>query len=397
VVNNWAGGTFAHSYQSPEIGSRLEQVLDAVQPDLLHLHSVLNLSFDLPASARARGIPVVATLHDYTLVCPSGGQRLHRAESHVCHDIDVARCARCFPQSDFHRLMAVAPLARQVAKSGVLQRVAGATRRWAPRVLGAAADSVRWAREIPVTPGDVAQRLQRVRDVFDNVDLFVAPSASIANEFERLGLDPSKIRIADYGFPPAAVLPRRPRGKVLRIGFVGTVVWHKGVHVLISAARRLPAGAFELLIFGDLDAFPDYVAGLRRSASGLPVEFRGRFDASRAADAYAAMDVLVVPSLWLENSPLVIHEAFMCGVPVVGARIGGIGGLIADGVNGLLFEAGSDAALADALTLLIEEPSRLERWRAALPEVKPIDQDADEWTRTYQTLLAYRAAPMGTE
>jgi glycosyltransferase involved in cell wall biosynthesis len=109
------------------------------------------------------------------------------------------------------------------------------------------------------------------------------------------------------------------------------------------------------------------------------------------------MDVLVVPSLWLENSPLVIHEAFMCGVPVVGARIGGIGGLIADGVNGLLFEAGSDAALADALTLLIEEPSRLERWRAALPEVKPIDQDADEWTRTYQTLLAYRAAPMGTE
>ena len=62
------------------------QVLDAVQPHVVHVHSLLNLSFDLPAVARARGVPVVATLHDYSLVCPSGGQRVHRADAHLVVD-----------------------------------------------------------------------------------------------------------------------------------------------------------------------------------------------------------------------------------------------------------------------------------------------------------------------
>ena len=56
------------------------------------------------------------------------------------------------------------------------------------------------------------------------------------------------------------------------------------------------------------------------------MRFTGAFDRERVAEVYAQIDVLVVPSLWLENSPLVIHEAFMAGVPVVGARIGGIAG-----------------------------------------------------------------------
>jgi threonine dehydrogenase-like Zn-dependent dehydrogenase len=64
-----------------------------------HVHNLLNLTFDLPMMARRREIAVVATLHDYTLVCASGGQRAHRAEHHRCDVIDVARCARCFCES----------------------------------------------------------------------------------------------------------------------------------------------------------------------------------------------------------------------------------------------------------------------------------------------------------
>jgi glycosyltransferase involved in cell wall biosynthesis len=389
LINNWAGGTFAHSYESPQIAARLEQVLDIVQPDVLHVHSLLNLAFALPALARARGVPVVATLHDYTLVCPSGGQRVHRAESHVCHDIDAVRCARCFRESDHYRLMTVAPLAGQVARSGLLQRAVGAARRFAPGAVIGAANWVRRTQPIPVTPAEVEHRLDRARDVFDDVDLFGAPSASIAAEFQRLGVDPSKIRVSDYGFPRLMRTPRRSHDR-LRIGFVGTVVWHKGLHVLISAARRLPAESYELVIFGDPDVFPEYAADLRRSADGLPVVFRGRFDAGKVADVFAEIDVLVVPSLWLENSPLVIHEAFMCGVPVVGARIGGIAGLVTDGVNGLLFDPGSDEALAQALARILDNPSQLERWRGALPGVKSIEEDAEQWADAYRTLLAGR-------
>ena len=82
IANNWEFQTFADTYCSDLIGTRLRQVLKAIQPDVVHVHNLLNLSFELPALAHASGIPVVATLHDYTLVCASGGQRLHRAEQH---------------------------------------------------------------------------------------------------------------------------------------------------------------------------------------------------------------------------------------------------------------------------------------------------------------------------
>jgi glycosyltransferase involved in cell wall biosynthesis len=179
---------------------------------------------------------------------------------------------------------------------------------------------------------------------------------------------------------------------------VGTLVWHKGAHVLLEAVRALDAGAYELKIFGNPDVFPDYTAGLRALAAGLPVRFMGAFDRERTAEVYAQIDVLVVPSLWLENSPLVIHEAFMAGVPVVGARIGGIAGLVKDvedGGTGLLYDPSSAVELRAALGRLIENPAQLEglaeRVRTA-PPVKSIAQDAREWEDTYADVRRRRAA-----
>ena len=83
-------------------------MLEATRPDVLHVHNLLNLSFDLPRLARERGIATVATLHDYTLVCASGGQRVHVAESHVCKTIDAMRCSRCFAASPLRAQMAAA-------------------------------------------------------------------------------------------------------------------------------------------------------------------------------------------------------------------------------------------------------------------------------------------------
>src|SRR5439155_15491353 len=103
------------------------------------------------------------------------------------------------------------------------------------------------------------------------------------------------------------------------------------------------------------------------------------FEHEQTSAVYGQMDVLVVPSLWLENSPLVIHEAFMAGVPVVGARMGGIAELVRDGENGLLYEATSAAELAAALSTLVDRPERLEHFRRNLPAVKSIAQDAVEW------------------
>lgn len=390
VVNNWTGTAFSDTYRPAALRGVLGHVLDALEPDVLHVHNLLNLSFDLPADARARGIPVVATAHDYTLVCPSGGQRLHQADQHLCGEIDPARCARCFGQSPFGARMAFAAL----GSPRPLARMARAARGALPGMTARAAGLVRCGARLRVTTEDVRARLADAREVLRMFDVISAPSAFIASELSRLGADPSTLRVSDYGFVRLEPLPRARRGGPLRLGFVGTLVWHKGVHVAIDALRLLPSGACELLVYGDPAVFPEYAARLAAAAAGLPVRFMGRFDRSRTAEVYAGIDLLVVPSLWFENSPLVIHEAFMAGVPVVGSRIGGIPGLVRDGWNGLLFETGSAPALAAALAHLLDEPSRLDALAARLPAVKPIEDDARDWEAIYGEVLARRGRPV---
>lgn len=398
VVNNWTCASFAETYRPPLVSGRIAEVLQAVQPDIIHVHNLLNLSFDLPAVARAHGVPVVATLHDYTLVCPSGGQRIHRAEQYVCDVIDTERCVRCFRESSLYAHISFGRLVAATRAPRLLKRAAVAISRRLPGIAGRLAHAARRAPLLPIAVRDIDERLAAARRVFDEVDLFVAPSPSIGAEFQRLGITPAKIRISDYGFVPlvrSAGREHHERQGPLRIGYVGTLVWHKGAHVLLDAVRNLPPAAFELKIFGSADVFPGYAADLRARAAGLPVLFMGSFDRERVADIYAQLDVLVVPSLWLESSPLVIHEAFMAGLPVVGARIGGIADLVDDGRTGLLYDPASAADLEAALRRLIERPEHLTRLTAlvrARPHVKSIADDAREWEATYAGVVGRRTA-----
>jgi glycosyltransferase involved in cell wall biosynthesis len=285
--------------------------------------------------------------------------------------------------------MAVGGLTRTVGRGSGWP---GGAARWAARQApGAAAFFTR--RVLPrthaVTGAEISARLDGLRAVFDAVQLFVAPSASVADAHAALGLDRSKVRVSDYGL--AGGLRRAGRTDVqnrpIRIGFVGTLVWHKGAHVLLEAAQSLPSDRYELELWGSLETFPDYVRQLRVLARDLPARLCGGFDPEDAQAVYDRLDVLVVPSLWPENSPLVIHEAFMAGVPVVGARIGGIPELVSDGVSGVLYDPGSSAALSAALRSLIDDPARIARMAAHAPPVKTIEDDARDWERRYETLL----------
>lgn len=390
VANRWQFATFAETYGSPALTATLEHILDVVQPHVLHVHNLLNLSMDLPAVARARGIAVVATLHDYTLVCPSGGQRLHRAETHVCRTIDAERCARCFPESPFHAQWRFGQLAGR-APARLVAPLASLARRLAPRVSEAAGAAMSLASGLPPSPADITRRLDSARRAWAACDLLVAPSASLAREYEGLGFPADRLIVADYGFAPLPARPRQPAADGrLRVGFAGSLVWHKGADLLVDAARALPADRVEIRIFGDPRVSPGYARALETRAAGLPVRFMGPFDHDEVADALADVDVLAVPSRWLENSPLVIHEAFMAGVPVIGAAIGGIGDLIDGG--GLLVPPDDAGALAAAIGSLIEAPGRLDALRARIPAVKSLDEDARDWIARYAAAVAREAA-----
>jgi glycosyltransferase involved in cell wall biosynthesis len=275
----------------------------------------------------------------------------------------------------------------------LLQRAERLTGWRMPRGLARRLASRPFAREEEAIE-DIAQREQEVRAMCAQVDHFIAPSAFLAERYVEFGIARERITVSDYGFDVAALKSsaRTPRSASapLRVAYIGTWIPSKGVHVLIEAFRGIGPSDAVLDVHGyavPYDGFDDYESHLRSLAGGAAnIRFRGPYEPRQTRALLEEADVVVVPSIWYENSPLTIHEAFLAGVPVIASRQGGMQELVADGRSGLLFRPGDPESLRGALRTLIRDRNLLGRLRSGLPAVKPIESDAAELCNLYATL-----------
>lgn len=120
---------------------------------------------------------------------------------------------------------------------------------------------------------------------------------------------------------------------------------------------------------------------LRPRLATTGVRVHGPVEPDRVPGLLASLDLLVVPSIWAENSPIVIREALASRVPVVASRIGGIPETVVDGVNGRLFRAGDVEDLARVLREIVERPASLERLRAGITAVRDLSEEVVELRR----------------
>lgn len=140
----------------------------------------------------------------------------------------------------------------------------------------------------------------------------------------------------------------------LRIGYIGRLDRTKGIESLIAAFLQADISGSELWIAGS--GKQDYERHLRALISDSRIRLLGR---QRPSDFYPQVDVVAVPSLWNDNLPTVVFEAFAFGKPVIGAQRGGIPEMISDGVNGWLIEPTDTTSLADLLRSLDTYPEKL--------------------------------------
>ncbi len=232
----------------------------------------------------------------------------------------------------------------------------------------------------------IGRRWAAMRKMADQIDLMIAPSRYLREEFIRFGIDAKKIKYSDYGFDVDGFQPRTDLPDYARrFAFVGSLVKHKGLHILLEAFRALPPEA-ELRVYGSLDYDKGYVARLRAEANHPGVQFMGGVPNGQIPEILAEVDCLVVPSIWTENSPLTIHEAFLAGVPVVASRLGGNVGLLDEG-GGLLYEADDPEDLAIQLRRLHDEEGLLVELAEGIPEVKAMDDHIEEMLGIYRKLL----------
>jgi glycosyltransferase involved in cell wall biosynthesis len=177
---------------------------------------------------------------------------------------------------------------------------------------------------------------------------------------------PAKRRTVIWSTPPIAIRerPARPAGAPFTIGFIGRIVPEKGLEKLLDAAAKLPPRGWRLLIAGQVSP-PLDLAQLKARTADRPIQWLGVVS---AVEFYPQIDVLVVPAIWADPGPLVVHEAFANAVPVVGARIGGITDFIEEGVTGWLYTPDDVAALTDILT------HQIRAGRGALPSESAFDR-----------------------
>ncbi len=387
-VNNMfrAVRSFEESYRNPAIAAIAARVVDEWRPDVVHMHHLTCLSTDIVEMLAARGIPMVYTLHDYWLLCHRG-QRLDTAYG-VCDGPDPVECTRCVGAvADAPVPGAVVPMLRAVEAR--LPKAVGAAGR---RALESMARTAPGAGE-----SAAAARTRHMRGVLARIDRFLSPSEHLRQWFIGQGLPADRVAFSPYGIDGTAfVAVRREPTPRLRLGFIGTLMVSKGPDVLLEAFARLEPGRATLDLHGAPADYHGDASFRERLAPLLQVpgtRTMGPRPHAGIPAAFAAMDVLVVPSIWPENSPIVIQEALQSGVPVIASRIGGMPELVQDGQNGLLFEPRDVADLERVLRRLLDEPGLLETLRAGARATtfRTLTDDARATHALYESLVA--AAP----
>ncbi len=230
----------------------------------------------------------------------------------------------------------------------------------------------------------------------NQISMVLVATRFMGEMLRRHGLEARRIRHVPFGIDHAHIACVSAKGteKHLRIGFIGTLYHHKGAHVLLEAVRSLPAEMpLKVKIYGELEQFPEYARTLRSIAGNdHRIEFCGTFPNSEIGDIFSDLDVLVIPSLWYENSPLILSFAQAARVPVVATDSEGMNEVIADGENGFLFEKGDVKGLADIIRMLCNDRSVVKHLSDHARQPKSISSYVDELERIYDDVLSRRTA-----
>jgi len=294
---------------SLEARNKASRLINDAQPDIAYIHNVYNyMSPSLIHACHKRGLPVVMRVPDYNLMC---------AELHFVRDGQV--CTECL-EHGYKRAL------RYRCVKGSL-----------------AATAARVA----------SMYVHKWMHIYDNVDLFITPSAFLREMMVRAGYDEDKIVHLPSFYPGQVSSDAKPTedGSIL---YFGRLAPEKGIDTLIRAMAKMDGGARLVIAGADVDGTQ---TELRQLAMGLGlknVQFVGRLGRGALDESIQRCLFAVVPSRWYDNSPMAVLEAFAHNKPVIGSDIGGIPEQVTEDC-GLLFEPGNSAHLAEQMQLLLDQ------------------------------------------
>jgi len=282
---------------------------------------------------------IALTLHEYMAICQRNGQMVKNNTKRLCYRESTEDCNLCFP-----------------------------------------AYSVQ----------DFWLRKHFIQKHFEAADMFISPSEFLRQRYVDWGIPADYIKVIENGQPSFSGPVAKPREQRNRFGFFGQVTEYKGVDLLLQALHLMrPQVRKSMLVEihgANLEVQGQWLRELvEKLRTPLIAEgslrWVGPYEPQEMQRRMSKVDWVIVPSIWWENSPMVIQEAFCSGRPVICSGIGGMAEKVRPGVDGLHFEARNPTDLSDVLTQAVTTPGLWDELASNIRQPMTYSQCADAYLR----------------
>lgn len=237
------------------------------------------------------------------------------------------------------------------------------------------------------------RRASNLEEICNTAACLVSPTVFLKQVFEHNNCSANK-KIIPFGVDYKHVqqnLRTYSANSRITLGFLSTLTEHKGAHVLLNAFNKVKADNLRLKIYGDHFGNTDYYNILKNIArDNRRIEFFGAYKYEDMAKIFNEIDVAVMPSVWWENSPLVLLRTLAHNVPVIVSKLGGLTEIVQDGRDGFHFEAGNAQDLAKVLQNIANNPAILNEIKNKMVLPPRIEEEAFEYEKMYEALIAKR-------
>lgn len=370
---------FTTSYTRPDLGGVYGEILCRERPDLVHCCHLLYLGTDFLSVAAIAQVPVFMTLTDFFGICWTN--RLQTCQGKTCPgpDQDDLNCVQDVLQTVRRpfRLRQANSLFRRLARySWFIRQI----RRMAHR-------EALLPPSLRVTVAGIEKRRPCITKNYRHITRFIAATDYLRDSYLRSGYEPERIEVIRFGIAqPTAddqlLLDSRyeslgSSSRPFVIGFIGQVSEHKGIHVLLGAFATENMPNCELHVYGDVNQSADTARKVREHAGNdSRIKLCGTFKGSEIYRVLSTIDVLVMPSTWAENSPLVLLNALASRTFVVVSDVNGMAEMVEDGINGRLVRPSDPVELGSILAEVLRKRDTLRVWSETVTkpyQTSPID------------------------
>ena len=334
--------------QPNQRNAQLITLIEGIKPNIIHFHHFIHFGVDAIEFIKREfpEIKIVLTLHEYLLLCPNQGQMVKHRLNTTCNKPVAESCHRCFP--------------------------------------GQTIDALHW-RELASQSALLC------------CDAVISPSKYLVEQFRQHRNLPLHQAVIENGLPreikATSTLQSRFSDDLNHFGFFGKVSELKGIIILLQAIyqlkQKIDKPFFIHINGGGLEQQPSLlqtrVSNLLR-ACGDCINLNGAYQQNQIPDLMQQCDWVVVPSIWWENSPVVIQEAFSCQRPVIGTDHGGIHEKIV-GKGGMGFSCGDSNSLAACMQSALGNQELHKKLSREIQPPTTASICADQHLKLYNSLL----------